>query len=603
MRKAMMVVFILIAGGMGPIMHLGMQSSFDLPKLALLVTGSLILSCLWFADQRSAMTIRKTPLDAPILGLGTIALLSAIFSWDKSMSFWGFYRIYSFGLLALSATALLYWITVQWRPNRSVMIHAIILSASVIALYGIAQFFGLELFARMPTVAQGRIWSSMGNPLFLASLLAMAIPLSVNEWLVTRRHRLLVATAICAIAMIGTLSRSAWIGCFAGLGVVAWTRLKTLNKGRFLIGAATVLALMMAWSPSRERFLSIFNSKESSNLARLEGWKGALRIAADHPLLGTGPDTFGTAFRQYKSKAYVLSAGAGMNQQHAHNDFLQWAATTGFLGVGMYLWLVSAFLWFGWKTVVKSPTPESCGLYAGCVALLVQNQFNFASVTAMAWAALFAALLWDGETKTISIPKPVRWSIGFAILSVTFAGLFITRQFLSADLLFYHAKGWQPNNRFDLAVPELEATVRLNPRVPEYRIALINAYKSRALQLNTGEAKRDLLEKAKNVMQEGLALHPHNVDMLNNLGVTCMWLTQLAGQDHFQEAVQLFERSINTDPTFSETWLYLAMVHEIAGQSQEAKTYWQAVLDLDPTNTMAKQVLGKTGSETQGRKS
>jgi len=58
---------------------------------------------------------------------------------------------------------------------------------------------------------------------------------------------------------------------------------------------------------------------------RLSQWTGAVRVAAQHPLLGAGPDTLQTAHAPHAT-AYTYRS------RYAHNDYLQILAETGVTG-------------------------------------------------------------------------------------------------------------------------------------------------------------------------------------------------------------------------------------------------------------------------------
>lgn len=52
----------------------------------------------------------------------------------------------------------------------------------------------------------------------------------------------------------------------------------------------------------------------------------------EHPVIGSGPDTFELGFRRNKSAQYVKASSALEYQAHAHNDILEVLVTTGLLG-------------------------------------------------------------------------------------------------------------------------------------------------------------------------------------------------------------------------------------------------------------------------------
>src|SRR5207245_8960972 len=93
-------------------------------------------------------------------------------------------------------------------------------------------------------------------------------------------------------------------------------------------------------------------------------------------------------------------------EQKAHDDYVQNAAETGVLGLGLWLWLLAAVLRAGWLAAGAGGSPEegaaAAGLLGGCVALMVDAWFNFpfriipALVVFWLFAGLLAARAADG---------------------------------------------------------------------------------------------------------------------------------------------------------------------------------------------------------------
>jgi O-antigen ligase len=113
----------------------------------------------------------------------------------------------------------------------------------------------------------------------------------------------------------------------------------------------------------------------SATAGRPVVWAGALNIGMDHPLLGAGLGTFGGTFPRYRPLAVQST------YTHAHQDYLQWFAETGFLGV------ICALLFAGGLIVVatRSLRPRAyghgrymaCGLIAGLGGLALHGLVDF----------------------------------------------------------------------------------------------------------------------------------------------------------------------------------------------------------------------------------
>ncbi len=588
-----------------------MDDTFDLPKLTLVYVTDLVLAALWICQvmKERVITIRRTQLDNPILLFMCLSVVSAWFSLEPKLSFFGAYQIYVFGVIPMAAFALLYWLTAQAASEALIVWikRGCLLSAAIVGVYACLQYSGNEIFERMPVIKGGRVWASLGNPLYLGALCMMAWLVGFAEWIHEQSpNRWWVAVAMLPIGsgLILSLSRSAWLGAGIGMGLIA---LRSFNregaafkKKRVVVGLVViVLSLVIAgvFLPDFKQRAGILVSRgDLSTLARIEGWKVGFNIWRNHPVLGTGPDTFALAFRPWRTLDYVKAAGFGVAQGDAHNDFVQIAATEGLVGVLALLWGYVVFLRKGWQT----KDIAYLGLAAGIPALMVQNQFNFSSVSTCAWAAAWAAVVMaqgsDGQPaasyrlqfKTPAMAKVCGWT-GLLLIGLAFWAVFIP---VRADAVFKRGLALALQNRKVQATDDFRRAIELNGEVSAYENELVNTDKALAQIIPDGATRRALFDEAWAGAQSLTRKHPFSPDAWNNQGVVAMWLTQLENVNHMEEARQAFERAIQLDPIFIDSWADLAKWEHLAGHLEKEKEIWQKVIQLDNKYPMARQVLG-----------
>jgi O-antigen ligase len=86
-----------------------------------------------------------------------------------------------------------------------------------------------------------------------------------------------------------------------------------------------------------DTLLSSFTAPPSSLVApppgRLMQWRMAVRMAGNRPLLGVGPDNFRWVYGDFAGLATWDTGG------HANSLYFEWLADTGFIGLGLFLWL------------------------------------------------------------------------------------------------------------------------------------------------------------------------------------------------------------------------------------------------------------------------
>src|SRR5439155_4527129 len=122
-----------------------------------------------------------------------------------------------------------------------------------------------------------------------------------------------------------------------------------------------------------------------SGKIRLLVWTGAINAWKNHPLIGTGVETFAFAYYKYKPAAHNLTSEWDFLYNKAHNEYLNYLATTGIFGLGSYLLLIAWFIIYSLLFIVKR-RPYTAGhllfasLLASYLAYLVYNFFLFSVV-------------------------------------------------------------------------------------------------------------------------------------------------------------------------------------------------------------------------------
>jgi O-antigen ligase/tetratricopeptide (TPR) repeat protein len=133
--------------------------------------------------------ILTSPLHLSVLVFGLLAILATVVSITPAISFWGTWGRKS-GLLTLICWIIFFLIVAQQLRHRAQLLRAIytlLLSSGIVSVLGILQhFFPDTLYKLFHSTYSGRVFSTIGNPLFLSSFLAMVIPLNlaliVNTW-------------------------------------------------------------------------------------------------------------------------------------------------------------------------------------------------------------------------------------------------------------------------------------------------------------------------------------------------------------------------------------------------------------------------------------
>ena len=254
------------------------------------------------------------------------------------------------------------------RHDLARTITALVLSAIIAAGMGIAQgVFHITSDLAMVNAATFRVNGPYGNPNNLAFLLDRALPILLalallgiwrrpdaeasphqSSWRDPLRWMCLLAMIPLIWALYWTGSRGAEVALLVALFL--FFAFEVRRWGAILaVGGTSLLGIALFWS----RLLQILHATGHGLFSeRLLLWKAALLIIRDHPLLGTGLDSFNTLYRPTAPNSYALKALDGRpfpvlynpNLSHPHNFILDIWISTGLLGVVGVFWLLGAFV-------------------------------------------------------------------------------------------------------------------------------------------------------------------------------------------------------------------------------------------------------------------
>lgn len=141
--------------------------------------------------------------------------------------------------------------------------------------------------------------------------------------------------------------------------------------------------------------------QEEAAALRIQAWRGSLEIFRQHPIAGSGLDTFVTHFPAVRSFA------TDKVWTHAHNDYLQFLAETGLIGAGLAGWILIAGTREAWRNLRRAHGTASGALLIGiacaCIGFMVHGwlDFNFHVPANAANFAVLGAVLtrpnWDED--------------------------------------------------------------------------------------------------------------------------------------------------------------------------------------------------------------
>ena len=393
-----------------------------------LVLGLLVLFVIRVMVTGS-LTIKRTTLDLPLLAFVGSAFVSTLFAYNQNVAVFGTYSRYD-GFLTILIYAALFWLSVQTLnfPSPSgggqgggvgearVLMRVLLASGYLVALIAILQ-------SVTDSATQGVLvpaFGTLGQKNVLGAFLAMLIPLAYRElveadsW--SRRIIALNATTIIGVALILSLSRSAWLGtAVVAVVLIVGGYRPTLQLGLACLAVVLVAGLILgglrvgAGVHAEQKVDELANSGDRPAL-----WRDTLTLTASRPVFGYGPDNFGLVFPRFQT-TYL-----GRQQwDKAHAESLQVAATQGLVGLAAYVLVLAAFVRAFWKGRRRE---GAVAIFAAWVAYQVTLQLNFSALAASLPFWIFAAAAMASWTPTLpsqASGRAKKWIAGIMIAALS----------------------------------------------------------------------------------------------------------------------------------------------------------------------------------------
>lgn len=316
-----------------PVFHLYALHIWTIFGLALsnLLLGLAVLATPTIWSRGKLAWRRNLDLLRPLLLYVALLLTSTLLSFDPQRSLGEAGELLSLAALPLGL------LLVDSERRARWIVNGLIMVAAGVALYGLAQFltgYGVTHRIRGPF----SIYMTFAGVLMLADLLLIAQLLHRQGWKSRWRW---VAFALINLALLGSLTRSAWVGL--GLSLFA---LLLIRAPRYLplFVAGLVAIVLLAPGALGERVRSISDIHHPANYDRICMLDSGLHMIEERPLFGVGPGSVRELYPLYRHPTAVLQT-----LSHLHNNYLHIAAERGLLSLVAYLWLVTTALWVAYR--------------------------------------------------------------------------------------------------------------------------------------------------------------------------------------------------------------------------------------------------------------
>ncbi len=321
--------------------------------LVRVLKGTLTVSSLEAADRPLALYV-------------ALSVLAALFSIDPEFSLQA-----SKKLLLLIVPYLLVS-TVRRKATLETLVLILVLMADLGALLGLWQY----QFGEFGDLNH-RIRGFMSHYMTYSGLLMGVSVLAFAQLLYRGRYRgfLVASLIVINLALLLSLTRSAWIGAIAAALVLAFLR----DKRLLLLVPVLAVAFALVLPRDVERRLGSFLRPDTSGLDRVYMLEAGMSMVAHHPWLGVGPNMVGEVY-----PIYVARDAPHRNNPHLHNNLMQIAAERGLPCVAAWVWLLGVILVAASRSFRRTvEDPQGRALAAGALGVVVSGfvagmfEYNF----------------------------------------------------------------------------------------------------------------------------------------------------------------------------------------------------------------------------------
>ena len=575
-------------------------------------------------------------------------ILSTFTSIDKFTSISGYPSRLNGGLLSQFAYLAIFYtglVNLSFEKAKKLLVAAV-MSAFFVSLLGIAGHFGkdpscLVLTGNLTSDCwqeefnpQLRIFSTLGQPNWLASYLVLVLPFTI-AFAMTFEKKVLknffAATAIILfIALVMTTSRAGILGIFLALAILAVLAGRALLADNFKVVRIILLGFLAAilifggflfsrigeiitsdqkpaasdqsQQPNSPRAQPPTAGGTESSEIRLIVWQGAIAAFKKRPILGFGPETFAYSYYLYRPLPHNQTTEWNFFYNKAHNEFLNYLATVGAMGTFFYVaFLLSViFVLFVWRR--KEDSEKKILIAAGAGSVLgYQTTIFFGFSTVAAQTTMFLAIaailcLRHQNYFEIQIKEKLRHRFAQGMFLSGLIVLSFPLRLYFADLSWAKAKDLELQNT-EKSLAAYQTAKNLSPFYNPF-IESDFAYRL-AVYVNVTEDKSSVEQKVKEAdkkAQNTEKTAKDNLIIKRRIANTYLLLAKV-DQSFEKKALDSGQDLLKLAPTDPQSYLTLAKIQVGVGQKEKAQESVSLALLLKPDYLEAQELFSQLATE------
>jgi len=352
---------------------------------------------------------QKIKISLPLLLFLIWMLVSLFFAEDMAVAFHGYPMRWQ-GFVAYFCYAVVFTFVVNMVKGKYIgkILAAYLIAVGVCTIHSIFNYYGIEPLniilgkyfdARIILgVSRGTLGNRNTAGAFFTIPTIMVFVMFLKSKSFKKSIWCYIVLVLSYTGLLVSLTRIAWMGTIAALALVIWIFRKNFKEyfKKLVLIVATFTIILIFFDATGNgqivgRYYSMKDQIEKAYSGNIEQfgtnrffiYGKALKVIAEHPLVGTGPDCFAyyAVITREEYEKYPELGDIGYFDK-VHSEYLEYAATMGIPALIFYLWfLLSVFI--PWIKKGKEIKTEILAILLGLTGYLMQACFNFGAISTL----------------------------------------------------------------------------------------------------------------------------------------------------------------------------------------------------------------------------
>lgn len=623
------------------------------------------LWCIHYIVRRPQLYLPKKMIIFLLLFVVVLSI-STYYSIDKHTSIFGYYGRWNGGLISIMSYVVLFFVFIQVFTKETVhtLLKLSLLTSVIVMVWGYLAKFGIDFSCYLfigdisntcwtaqfqPSI---RMFSTLGQPNWLGAYLSahffIALFYFLNTYPLLKDHESLLDKAkhvlakfhmlrephpfgshmfyagylvLNFIAIYFTKSRSSLlaVGVSLLIGAVIIFTIRVHQKYRLWVRIALISFIIMMSSFLVNTRSSSFYEKAPANLEITDSfeirkivWTGAIELGKQYPLFGTGPETFAYSYFFTKPVAHNNTSEWDFIYNKAHNEYLNYLATTGYIGFAAYLLVISMTLYSGYFYAKRYRSSRNLVLFISLsyVTILITNFFGFSTSTIQLFFFLFPGMILVLDQKEqkdllykdiLKNPFATKIMVLGVVVLMSFSIAYLYR-YHQADRLYKQSKDQSYQDNYQEAVLLVTKAIKLKyEHVYEDHLSSSLANLAFIMSFDNDQAvSSKLITLSQDANAHTLANTQNNIQYWKTRAKNHYLYFQVTRDTtDLERSVDSMKHVISLSPTDAQSYYMLGLFYSVLSQETGEDSYkakaiesTQMSLKLRPGYIEARELLG-----------